>query len=608
LFLRVLIQKTQGFWVALWSFGIFLLLGALFLVLNVFNLTQEFNNLSYTDLIYAGSILFTFGIAFSLPSTKGNEREFIFRLSIIWIVMIILGVVFNLMSIMELFSVGEWEKWFFLAVPFLSFGLIMFFGSMRDETRNSFGKLSVIFLLLAFIGLIIGVLSVVGIWDLLGTDHSVGAARWDHYAVYGLIPMALGLIPLAYVLSGSDDTRNIIGKLWIIWLLLGIISVIIFSLASLNILFDTDLLFISDLGQEAGLVAGLPFALIGFILFFASSGEKSKSLIKPLLPIWIIIALVGLVVFALNTLLPASFPVSTYGLGFVLTVFSLGLVYKALSYDYVPSLPVRGAARVTSSGKQYQGSTEDADLVQKASVEEATVYLTIQKKSFENSMTQVQNAFRSGRISQGFYNAISTSHQQKITGFDDQIASLKVSSKRSTRKSIFEEELGIKQAAPPKAQPQPSAPKPQPSAPSAPPAEPSQAAPPAGPPKMAPPAGPPKPPGGAPSPPPGGVSRAPSPPRMPSASPSPPTPSGPPSPPGLPGSTPGGAPSPPGMPPAGPTKPVGAGPPPLPGAPVPGAPPGTDVVGSARSTSIAELRGEMLKELRRLRDIFKEDQ
>jgi hypothetical protein len=38
----------------------------------------------------------------------------------------------------------------------------------------------------------------------------------------------------------------------------------------------------------------------------------------------------------------------------------------------------------------------------------------------------------------------------------------------------------------------------------------------------------------------------------------------------------------------------------------PGAPSG-DAVGTARSTSIAELRGEMLKELRRLRDIFNED-
>ncbi|MHA1969586.1 MAG: hypothetical protein ACW964_17535 [Candidatus Hodarchaeales archaeon] len=32
-----------------------------------------------------------------------------------------------------------------------------------------------------------------------------------------------------------------------------------------------------------------------------------------------------------------------------------------------------------------------------------------------------------------------------------------------------------------------------------------------------------------------------------------------------------------------------------------------DLIADARSTSIAELRGEMLKELRRLREIFKEE-
>ncbi|MHA2276674.1 MAG: hypothetical protein ACXAC2_12940, partial [Candidatus Kariarchaeaceae archaeon] len=359
---------------------------------------------------------------------------------------------------------------------------------------------------------------------------------------------------------------------------------------------------INEIGQEAGLVATLPFALFGFILLFATGGDKIKSLVKPFLPVWIILSLGGLVIFALNSLLPETFTVSTYGLGFIFLTFSLGLVYKALSYEYVPSLPM-ASMRGVSSGKQSQGNMDDANIIQKASVEEATVYLTIQKKSIENSMTQVQNAFRSGRLSQAFYNSVSSSYQGKISGFDDQIASLKVSSKRSTRKSIFEEELGIKKAAPPAqqpvSQPKPSAPAPQ--------APPSGLSPPAGPPQVAPSAGPPKPaPSSSPPPTPSGP---PIPPGIPPAGVS--RPSGPPTPPGLPTPSPSKAPSPPGMPtpsPAGPPAPPGAGPPPLPGAQSPGAAPGPDVVGSARSTSIAELRGEMLKELRRLRDIFKEDQ
>jgi hypothetical protein len=599
-----LVQKSQGFWVALWSFGIFLLFAALFIVLDVFSWSSEFNNLNYTDLIYAGSILFIFGIAFGLPATKGTEREFVFRLSIIWIVMIILGIVFDVYAIIELFNAGAWEEWFFLAVPFLSFGLILFFGSMKDETRDTFGKLWLIYLSLAILGLVIGLLAMFGIWNLLGGDHFVGSARWDHYAVYGLIPMAFGLIPLAYVLSAKENTKDLLGKFSVVWLLFLVISIVIYLLASLQILFDTNIISINDIGEEAGLVATLPFALFGFILLLATGGDKIKSLVKPFLPVWIILSLGGLAIFALNSLLPDTFTVSTFGLGFIFLVFGLGLVYKALSYEFVPSLPIASVRGVASSGKQHQGSMDDANIIQKASVEEATVYLTIQKKSVENSMTQVQNAFRSGRLSQAFYNSVSSSNQEKISGFDDQIASLKVSSKRSTRKSIFEEELGIKKAAPPAQQPV-SQPKPSAPAPQTPPSQPS---PPAGPPQVAPSAGPPTPPS-SPAPKAPAPAGPPTPPGMPPAG--IPKPSGPPSPPGLPTPSPSKAPSPPGMPtpsPAGPPAPPGAGPPPLPGAQSPGVAPGPDVVGSARSTSIAELRGEMLKELRRLRDIFKEDQ
>ncbi|UCE14966.1 MAG: hypothetical protein JSV04_07255 [Candidatus Heimdallarchaeota archaeon] len=66
-------------------------------------------------------------------------------------------------------------------------------------------------------------------------------------------------------------------------------------------------------------------------------------------------------------------------------------------------------------------------------------------------------------------------------------------------------------------------------------------------------------------------------------------------------------------PPPGPTVPTTAPPPPspitMPTAPTPTPPTDSplDLIADARSTSIAELRGEMLKELRRLREIFKED-
>ncbi|OLS18968.1 MAG: Filamentous hemagglutinin [Candidatus Heimdallarchaeota archaeon LC_3] len=619
--MRTVIAKTQGLWVALWGLGVFLLVGALLILLNVFELPTGTGNLGYTDFIYAGSILLVLGISFGLSTTKGSEREFIFRLSPIWFIMIILGIFFNLNAILKLFAFeSNWESWFYLAIPLLTFGLIFLFGSMKDETRNTFSKFWLLYLLLVIIGLVIGILSIVGIYDILGTDHTVGSAGWNHYPVYGLIPMALGLIPLAYTLSANDSLKDLLNKLWIVWLLLAILSIVVYILAALDILLANNVLLINDIGREPGLLVALPFALVGFILFFSSTDEKVRSIVKPLLPVWIVLTFAGLIIFSLNSLIPDTFDVSTYGLGFMFILFSSGLVYKSLSYDFLPTLSIQGAVRTVSSSGQYQGKIEDSDLLQKASVDEATVYLNVQKKSMENSMTQLQNAFRSGRISQAFHNAVSSSLQGKITGYEDQISTLRVSSKRSTRKSIFEEELGIKQEVPPAQQASQPAPKPQPQAPPASKSPPPSTSPTGPTQPVSAPTGPPKPPGSA-SPPssppaePTPPSGPPAPPGIPSpdtpkpATPKPATPSGPPEPPGLPSSS---GPSPPGMPPAspsvGPPAPPGAGPPPLPGGQSSGPAPGPDVVGSARSTSIAELRGEMLKELRRLRDIFKEDQ
>ncbi|MFX0204427.1 MAG: hypothetical protein ACFFDT_00450, partial [Candidatus Hodarchaeota archaeon] len=63
-----------------------------------------------------------------------------------------------------------------------------------------------------------------------------------------------------------------------------------------------------------------------------------------------------------------------------------------------------------------------------------------------------------------------------------------------------------------------------------------------------------------------------------------------------------------GAPPAPPSASLGVPPPPSPGV-TPSQPSESplDLIADARSTSIAELRGEMLKELRRLREIFKEE-
>ena len=605
-------SRLQGLWFACLSLGLVMLTWATLLGYNIVSLASDLN-FGFIDLLYFATILTVIGIAFGISTTTGQERAYLYKVRFVWFLLILLGILLDINAIVELFSAGDWETPFYLSIPFLSFGLILYFGTMSEETRQNYARFWVIYLLLTFVGFLIALPSIIGMYQLLGSGHVVGSALWSHYFVYALIPFTLGLIPLAYSLSVNDNLKDLLHKFWVVWALIAVIGYLIYVLALVDIFTSINVLNINGLGREPGLAFALPFALLGTVLLVASSDETGKSIIKTAFPIWVLVMIGGLVVFSLNTFLPDVFSTSTYGAGFLLFLFGAGLSYKALSYDYVPALPVKPVIKAPTP-TSFANIKDESALLQKATVEEATIYLNIEKKAFENALTQIQNSFRTGKLGQEFYQNIMAGLQQKIASIDQKIVEVKKSSKRSTRKSIFEEELGIKhppkQPAKPPSSPTPSTAPPGPPAPASTTVAPTNVAPstappgPPSPPSPGVPPGPPKPPG-PPSPPsPGAPPAPPGPPSPPSPG-APPAPPGPPSPPGMPPSPPS-PPSPTAPPPPGPTAP-----PPPPGA-FPGAPATSqqpsDVVGTARSTSIAELRGEMLKELRRLRDIFKEEQ
>ncbi|HKZ39659.1 MAG TPA: hypothetical protein VJ044_01785, partial [Candidatus Hodarchaeales archaeon] len=411
--------------------------------------------INYTHLLYVSAILFSLGVGLGLSTMKGPERDYISRLRLVWLMLILIGLLLNLYAILGMFENFEWEKWFYLSIFFSFFGVVFLFGSMKAETRNEIGGLWPLLLLLTIVGFLSGITSNLGVYQLggpigLGDGYRIGTAEWNHYFVYGLPFTVLGLIPLAYVLSAREGAKEKLHKGWVLWLVMFLIGLGIFLAGAIEILTDTSILGIEGLGKDVGIAAAIPFALYGAVLFFSSSGDKAKNLVRKSIPLGVLITLAGLGTAGLGRYLSDTFPNSTLGLGLVIVIFGAGILYKGLSLDFEPSLPV---ARSLSGGTARDGTMADAgsgDFLQKFSPEESTLFLNIQKKSAENAIAQFGTALRSGKISQVFYSTVADKYQAQISNMDNEIASVEVSSRRSTRKSIFEEELGIKKPAPAK--------------------------------------------------------------------------------------------------------------------------------------------------------------
>ena len=338
------------------------------------------------------------------------------------------------------------------------------------------------------------------------------------------------------------------------------------------------------------LTVALLVVFVFLILWGFVSGKKLEIESKGLKWTVGIAILVGVLVTSLSFLpniITFGTQAPTFALGTVLVLFGTGMIYKVVSIDYVPQTIGTGTQLKPSSAQSgfdaaLTGTIEDFDVPDNIPPKQRAYYFKIELNGYNNTIHQIRNAGRAGNLSTNFANSLESQYKQKIEEVKIKVSSLTEQAKRRSRKSIFEEGLGIS------------------SRPNVPIASAQSSTPPV-------------------------TTSATSPVSMPATAPSPPKKSGslpttspsPPGPPGLPTTSPS-PPGPPGLPttspsPPGPsTEPI-TGLPGMPPSPSPTASPSSqtspdgDVAGGARSTSIAELRGEMLKELRRLRDVFKED-
>ncbi|MHA2362341.1 MAG: hypothetical protein ACXAC7_00165 [Candidatus Hodarchaeales archaeon] len=628
--MRAYSTKIQSIWLAAWGIGLLLAIMAVFQAFSIIAVNINDQNILLHELILYSAILFSLGAGFGFSSLETNERTLFWKWRFVWLLFIILGVSFNITSIMAYYEMIDanaqtamdivWQNFFYISLPLLSYGLIFLFVGMSDQTRERFWKLWPFYILFFLLALVFGFGSI-GIFFAGGAqgEEIITDVTWEILIAPAALFCLLSLIPMAYAAGQVPSFKRKIGKLSVFWLLFCLIGFVIYIVSVIDILnlLDDEALIGGAFHREYGVIVGLVIQIPGFVLLFAGLSDSKTELTKKLSFFWLIIILAGLGLAGYSSLYDNE--VSTLGLGTVLILFGCGAIYKAISFDYVPQAIGSGFQPV-QSGFEDILSGDSISLPDNISIQERTYFLELEARGYENTIHQLRNASKSGKISVNLASNLEVQYNKKIEQLRVNISSMQEQAKRSSRKSIFEEGLGLtsRESVPtresvsttssPRPSEPPTAPAPgrPPGAPSAPGGLPSAPG--------APPA-PGRPPGAPPAP--GGLPSAPSPGRPPGAPPAPgglpgaPSPGGPPGAPPAPGGLPG-APSPGGPPgpptPGGPPKPPGTGPP---GAPSPGGPPGSpsgEVVGAARSTSIAELRGEMLKELRRLRDIFKEDE
>jgi hypothetical protein len=453
-----------------------------------------------------------------------------------------------------------WFDYFIIAALLIIFSLLPILFSIQDRERVWNFKL--FFALLILIGIALEIISIV-IYSQILVIPDVG---WDIFFLFGLIMLFLGVVPL--LLTAGPNFRELLHRLRIIWILgflIGIVLVLVSYLVVSEIIekslvLDTDWFVILAYGGLLTLLVILPL----------TSAVQLTGIIHKLRFLWLVAFFFGIISVIISAILvlPESFEVEaavgtllgTSLLGVTWDIFYMyGTLIIILSLSFIGSILYFETEEVSGPEGLLKSVDSLPDI--ETTPSEMVAYLEILSKSQENMVNQFKEAVRADKFRPRVYESIIKLYQDRNRMIKSRIvrfqkAGAAISAEEDVEK-LFDVALGAAVEGAPSEPPLPpiteavTAPKPPPPTPET---------------------GPPVPPSAPPAPP-------------SQTLPLPPSTSAPP-----------------------PSVSLGVPPPPSPGV-TPGQPSESplDLIADARSTSIAELRGEMLKELRRLREIFKEE-
>ena len=450
-------------------------------------------------------------------------------------------------------ELSAWFDFFAISGIVLCVSLLPLLFGVRD--RDRLWNLKYLYLALIILGLVLEILSMMVyghyIDDLIEAIPLVGGTSWDVLFLTGGLILILGLFPL--LISASHGFRNFLDSTRLIWLIAVIIGVVL-VLISLSI--GIDILEPSILlDTEWQVVYSFGSLLLLSAAAFLSSSRKFSGVLDKLKILWILTLFIGflMVLMSFILILSSSTEVQeifnlanqTYTfIGYSWDImFMYGAVFSFLALSFITSVLYFETEEVSGDFQTSDVST-DSFLDLKTTPTEMVTYLEILSKNESNLINQFKEAVRDDKFRPRVYESLVKHYEGRIKSYKTKIGSLRKAKPGTAQADKVGALFDSVLGETP-------APKPTPKAPIV------ESKP------LGLPTTPPPPPSTPPV----------TPPPMPSAS----------------------------IPPPSPTVPAPA---------MPTAQPGDsplDLIADARSTSIAELRGEMLKELRRLREIFKEE-
>ncbi len=551
------VKASKGL-LTLTTLGIMSILLGFLYFMGVASSNRLFLGFDYKILIAFGTYLTLITV---LPILSGMDARAkasvkkIFPHLILMVSLSILGLVYSFLVYgiyLTPFDVQHsWLDYFIVSATILILGVLLMLFAVKD--RDRLANFKYVYIGLIVVGILLEIVAVAVYGHYLDTLIQLPDIGWDAYFLSGGIFILLGILPL--LIGASSNLRDFFHTTRFLWIIGILIS---FALLILSLAIRAEVL--AEILNTEWFVWFSFGSLLLFITtgFLGSSREFSDTLNK-LRIIWYFTLLLGVIMFILSLILAASsspeitdiisLPDNLVGYTWDF-YFMYGAVLSIFSIIIITSIIYFETDEV--SGDVASGFTTDSFRELKTTPSEMVTYLEILSKSEAELINQFKEAVREDKFRPRVYETLLKQYEGRIKSYKFKISSIRKEPSRTGTAdkvgAIFDSALG--EAPTPKitskAPPPtpPVVPKPTPSAPPSPPA-------------------PPLPTSGSPA----------TPPPMPSPSIAPPSPVSSDS--VLTPSTSGDSP--------------------------------LDLVADARSTSIAELRGEMLKELRRLREIFKEE-
>ncbi len=503
-------------------------------------------------------LLFVFPV---LSAGDLNTKKSIKKIYVHLLLLFGLGVILFIYSVLvywerlALFNPSHtWFDYSIVATIIIVFTLSTLLFSVQNRER--LWNFKILYAILILIGFLLSVASMIVYGGYIPDIE--GIITWDMLLLIAGLLFFLGFIPL--LMYASPNFRGLLRKLRFIWLIGVLGGLITFTLAGLVNAGIIEKSILLNIDWYAFFIFGSFFLAISLLLL-AGAKDFYKTLYK-LRFLWLITFFIGiiLVIFSFVAVLPTSAfvydAIGSFGLemyfdisfmyGVAITIFSLIFICSIVYFE-------------TEESADSLGLPSASDLISESETTtgEMIAYLEIVQKSNEDIINQFKDALREDKFRPRVYESLIKRYQDSNRAVKTRLEKYKrkspLVSEEKVVSSLFDEAIGTK---PEVTTPAPSTP-------------------PVVPPKTTP-TVPPMPPKTTPTVPPMPPKTTPPPTAMPSAPPSiAPMPSVPPPTPGI-------------TPEKSPQSPL-------------------DLIADARSTSIAELRGEMLKELRRLREIFKEE-